>query len=80
MISCKVADFVGCSFKREIGMIGKIWSIAHESGNDWNNEKLQKYLSGNNLELPNLPFLHPKGCCDNGNACEKQNDRPYDGR
>ena len=30
--------------------------------------------------LPNLPFLHPKGCCDNGNACEKQNDRPYDGR
>src|SRR5690554_4090434 len=31
-------------------MIGKIWSIAQESGKDWNNEKLQKYLSGNKLD------------------------------
>jgi hypothetical protein len=26
-------------------MMGKIWSMAHTSGMDWNTEKLQKYLS-----------------------------------
>lgn len=32
-------------------MIGNIWSIAQESGSDWNSEKLQKYLSGIIFEI-----------------------------
>ena len=32
-------------------MIGNTWSIAQRSGNDWNKEKLQKYLSGNIFEI-----------------------------
>ena len=33
-------------------MIGNIWSIAQESGSDWNSEKLQKYLSASSLDNP----------------------------
>jgi len=32
-----------------MGMMGNIWSMAQESGNDWNSEKLQKYLSASSL-------------------------------
>ena len=34
------------------------WSIDHESGNDWNREKLQKYLSGRSLEIFRSSFTH----------------------
>jgi hypothetical protein len=40
--SCSVPRRVGSSFSRWIGMIGKSWSIAQESGSDWKSEKLQK--------------------------------------
>ena len=39
----------GRSSSRWMGMIGKIWSIAHESGREWKREKLQKYLSARSL-------------------------------
>ena len=45
VISCKVAMWVGFSSSLWIGIMGKSWSMAQRSGKDWNNEKLQKYLS-----------------------------------
>ena len=45
VISSSVASRRGSSLSRWIGSTGNTWSIAHESGIDWNTEKLQKYLS-----------------------------------
>ena len=39
--------------------MGKIWSIAQESGKDWKSEKLQKYLSGNIFAI----FFNSSGAC-----------------
>ena len=41
-MSASTARRVGFSLSRWIGIIGKSWSMAQESGSDWNTEKLQK--------------------------------------
>ena len=38
-MSARIPQQSGSSFSRWIGMIGKSWSIAQESGRDWNTEK-----------------------------------------
>ena len=50
-MSWSVAVRVGRSSRRDTGITGNTWSTAHESGRDWNSEKLQKYLSGSILEI-----------------------------
>ena len=39
----------------------KLPALAQESGSDWNNEKLQKYLSANNLDK----LRNSSGACFN---------------
>ena len=46
VMSWMVAKRSGRSLSRPSGTTGNTWSIAHESGSDWNSEKLQKYFSG----------------------------------
>jgi len=42
VMSASTTRRVGSSFRREIGVIGKIWSMAQLSGIDWKIDRLQK--------------------------------------
>ena len=42
-----------------MGIMGNTWSMAHESGSDWNSEKLAKYLSGIIFAI----FRNSSGAC-----------------
>ena len=54
-----VALRVGRSVSRCMGMMGNIWSMAHESLRLWKSEKLQKYLSARSLSM----FMSSSGMC-----------------
>jgi hypothetical protein len=51
-MSPSTACRVGGSFSRCTGITGKSCLIAHESGIDWNSEKLQKYVSASVSSSP----------------------------
>ena len=66
VMSCSVALRVGLSLSPLQGHDGEDLVDGQASGNDWNSEKLQKYLSANSLSKP----FNSSGICFNRLAIE----------
>ena len=67
---------VGGSFSRWIGITGKSCLIAHESGIDWNSEKLQKYVSASVSSRSCRSSGTSSICCDE--LAQLRADRPVE--